>query len=160
MTASPSFTIDDSLWPLRIVRFVGVATARQFAQYLMEMDACLHRGERFVCILDISQGGAPTQEQRQLQASWLKERDPLLRQFELGVAFIVTSPLVRLALSAIFYFKPMPVPYLVTTQMSAALEWAAQRFTEARLVQHAEFLRSHFGLPSRENPGKNASFPG
>ncbi|HYO72184.1 MAG TPA: STAS/SEC14 domain-containing protein [Archangium sp.] len=150
MSSSPSFTLDDTFWPLRFVRFVGVATPQQFEQYLAEMDACLRRGERFVCILDISRGGVPTPEQRQRQTSWLKENEQLLRQFELGVAFLVTSPLVRLALSTIFYFKPMPVPYLVTAQMPSALEWATLRFTEAGLHAHSERIRHHFGLPSRE----------
>jgi hypothetical protein len=137
---------------------VGVATPLQFEHYLAEMEACLRRGERFVCVLDISEGGAPTQAQRQQQASWLKAQEPLMRQFELGVAFIVTSPLIRLALSTIFYFKPMPVPYLVTSQSRLAAEWAAQRFMEAGLVHEAEGTRRHFGLPFREGAGKGASW--
>jgi len=51
-------------------------------------------------------------------------------------------------LSTIFYFKPMPVPYVVSAQLSSALEWAAQRFAEAGLAPQAERLRHHFGLPS------------
>jgi hypothetical protein len=146
MVPPSSVHIDDSLWPLRFVRFVGVATPQQFEDYLAEMDACLRRGEKFVCVLDIRQGGSPTQAQRQRQASWLKENDARMRQHELGVAFLVTSPIIRLALSAIFYFKPMPVPYVVTDQLSSAMEWAAQRFTDAGLAHQAERIRRHFGL--------------
>ena len=156
MTPVPSVSIDDSLWPLRLVRFVGVATPQQFEHYLGEMDACLRRGERFVCVLDISQGGAPTQEQRQRQANWLKESEPLMRQVELGVAFVVTSPVIRLALSTIFYFKPMPIPYRVTDRLVSAAEWAAQRFVEAGLVHDAERTRCHFGLPNGQ-PHKKVS---
>ncbi len=157
MFSASSVHIDDSLWPLRLVRFMGVATPQQFEHYLAEMDACLRRGEKFVCVLDLRQGGAPTQSQRQRQASWLKENDALLSQYELGVAFLVTSPIIRLALSAIFYFKAMPVPYVVTDQQPSAMQWAAQRFTEAGLAHHAERTLRHFGLASRETPDTNLS---
>lgn len=157
MTAAPFVTIDDSLWPIRIVRFVGVATLAQFEHYLAEMEACLRRGEKFVCVLDLTQGGAPTVEHRQRQVEWIHRNEPLMCQVELGVAFLVASPVMRLALSIIFYFKPMPIPYLVTTQSSQAIEWAAQRLADAGLAQDAERIRQHVGLPSRKGSDDNAS---
>ncbi|HLM44502.1 MAG TPA: hypothetical protein VK458_11580, partial [Myxococcaceae bacterium] len=116
MPSASSISIDDSLWPLRVVRFVGVSTLQQLEHYLADTSIRLRRGERFVSILDVTQGGVPTPELRQRQTLWLQENELLMRELHLGVAFVITSPLIRLALSAIFYFKPMPVPYVVTSR--------------------------------------------
>jgi hypothetical protein len=145
MHTAPSVSIDDSLWPLRVVRFVGPTTLEQFDQYLQGASACLRRGEKFISILDLTRG-VPTPEMRQRQAAWIQENDDLLRELHLGVAFVVTSHLMRLALSAIFYFKSMPIPYVVTAQVSEAALWAISRLEEEGLVQEAERLRHHFGL--------------
>ncbi len=146
MPTASSISIDDSLWPLRVVRFVGVATPEQFDHFLEEAAEGLRQGERLVSILDITRGGVPTPELRQRQTEWLREYDALLREFQLGVAFVITSPLIRLALSAIFYFRPMPVPYVVTAQMSDAVLWAISHFEKQGLVREAERLRRNFGL--------------
>jgi hypothetical protein len=148
MPSAPSVSIDDSLWPLRMVKFVGVATPRQFEQYLEATADGLRRGEPFVSIFDLTHGGVATPEHRQRQATWLQEYSPLLRELSLGVAFVVTSPLIRLSLSAIFYFQPMPTPYVVTARFSEATLWAISRLQERGLVFEAERLRHHFGLVS------------
>ena len=150
MPSAPSVSIDDSLWPLRLVRFVGVATPQQFEQYLVDSAAALRRGERFVSIFDLTHGGVATPEHRQRQATWLQEYSSLLRELSLGVAFVVTSPLIRLSLSAIFYFQPLPTPYVVTSRFSEAALWAISCLQERGLALEAERLRHHFGLVSEQ----------
>ncbi|HEX8437607.1 hypothetical protein [Archangium sp.] len=145
MPTASSIRIDDSLWPLRVVRFVGATTPEQFDHYLEGAAACLRRGEKFISILDLTRG-VPTPELRQRQAEWIQKHDALLRECQLGVAFVIISPLMRLALSAIFYFKAMPVPYVVTAQLSEAALWAISRLEAEGLVREAERLRHHFGL--------------
>jgi hypothetical protein len=127
---------------------VGTVTSQQFEAYLANSVERLRQGNKFVAILDITEGGAPNTEQRQRQAAWFREHETLLREVHLGVAFIVTSPVIRLALSAIFYFKPMPNPYFVTSQPSEATRWAIPRLREAGLTLEAERLRLHFGFTS------------
>jgi len=150
MPSASSISIDDSLWPLRVVRFVGVSTLQQLEHYLADTSIRLRRGERFVSILDVTQGGVPTPELRQRQTLWLQENELLMRELHLGVAFVITSPLIRLALSAIFYFKPMPVPYVVTSRFSEAALWSISRLQTQGLTLEAERLRHHFGLVSEE----------
>jgi hypothetical protein len=148
MPTDSSVIIDDSLWPLRMVRFVGVATPEQFERYLEGAAEGLRRREKFVSILDLTRGGVPTPEMRDRQAAWLQAHDALLREYQLGVAFVVTSPLIRLALSAIFYFKSLSVPYVVTARLSEAALWAISRLEQEGRLQEAERIRHHFGLPA------------
>ncbi|HSP78232.1 MAG TPA: hypothetical protein VLQ93_06865 [Myxococcaceae bacterium] len=148
MLPRSSISTDESLWPLRLVRFEGTATSRQFRSYLDESSASLGRGQEHAVIVDLSRGGPLPFDQRQAQAAWLRENEQRLRELSLGVAFIITSPLVRLAMSASFYWKAMPVPYIITPHLTEAAGWVVQRFEEAGMFPAAERVRRHFQLSS------------
>jgi hypothetical protein len=149
MLPDASITFDDSRWPLRLVRFVGTPTPRQYEHYLEEVTARLRRRERYLSINDLSRGGLPTPEQRQRQILWMQEHEELMREVLLGVAFIVTTPPVRLSVSTILHFKPLPVPYLIASQEVEAVTWASARIEEQGLRLAAERLRSQYGLLER-----------
>lgn len=149
-------SIDDSRWPLRVVRFVGTATPRQYEQYLEETTACLRRRERYISITDLSRGGIPTPEQRQRQVLWMHEHEALVRDVLLGVAFVVTSPALRLAVSTVMHLKPMPVPYFIAAWELDAAAWAIAHLEEQGMRPHAERLRGQYGLPTRMYSGGTA----
>ncbi len=152
MLPSSSISTDESLWPLRIVRFEGAVTAKQFQSYLDESSASLRRGEKHATIIDLSVSGPLLFEQRQAQAMWIRENEQLIRELTLGVAFVITSPVVRLAMSASFYWKAMPVPYLITPHLQSAAEWVLHRFEEAGMFPAAERIRHHFQLDDARPP--------
>ncbi|MCY1074843.1 hypothetical protein [Archangium lansingense] len=149
MLADSSVTFDDSRWPLRFVRFVGTPTPWQYEHYLREATASLQRRERHLSITDLTQATLPTPELRQRQILWMQEHEGLIREVVLGAAFVVTTPLLRLSLSAVLHFKPLPVPYLITAQEVEAVGWASARIEEQGLRLVAERLRSQYGLPTR-----------
>jgi hypothetical protein len=146
-----TLSIDESLWPLRVARFEGIISSQQFEDYLEKSSACLHRGQQYVSIMDFTHGGPPPFDQRQRQAAWIREHEQLLRQWSLGVAFVITSPIVRLAVSASLYWQPLPVPYLLTPRMSEATNWAIQRLEEAKLFPAAERIRHHLQTDAARN---------
>jgi hypothetical protein len=149
MLPDTSVTFDDSRWPLRIVRFVGTPTPRQYEHYLERVTASLRRRERYLSVIDLTRGGLPTPEQRQRQILWMQEHEGLIREVLLGTAFIVTSPIIRLSLSAVLHFKPLPVPYVITAKEVEAVGWASACIEEQGLRLAAERLRSQYGLPTR-----------
>ena len=128
-----SITFDDSRWPLRLVRFVGTPTPRQYENYLETLTSSLRRRERYLSITDLTRGGLPTPEQRQRQVLWMQEHEGLLREVLLGMAFIITSPIMRLSVSTVMHFKPLPVPYFITDQEREAVDWAGARIEEQGL---------------------------
>ena len=149
MLPDSSVTIDDSRWPLRLVRFVGTPTPRQYAHYLETVTASLRRRERYLSVTDLTRGGLPTPEQRQQQVQWMQENEGLIREVLLGMAFVITSPIIRLSVSTVMHFKPLPVPYFITAQEREAVGWASARIEEQGLRLAAERLRSQYGLPHR-----------
>jgi len=145
MRPGASFSFDDSLWSLMVVRLSGEPSSQEFERYLARATQYLQRHDRHVCIFDVSKLHLLSTEQRQRQAEWLKTHEMLMRQTLLGIAYVVTSATVRLTLGVIFHFKPPPVPFTLVPHMEAAGTWAAQRLEEARFAVPAALVRSQFG---------------
>jgi hypothetical protein len=154
MHPGASFSFDDSLWPLMVVRLTGELPPREFERYLSRATQYLQRQDRHVCIFDVSELRLFSTEQRQRQVEWLKAHEVLMRQKLLGVAYVVTSATVRLTMSVIFHFKPPPVPYTLVPNLGDAGAWAAMRLDEARFSTPAALVRSQFapGLAARSVP--------
>ncbi len=149
MLPDSSVTFDDSRWPLRIVRFVGTLTPRQYEHYLETTTASLRRGDRYLSVTDLTRAGLPTPEQRQRQILWMQQHESRIREVLLGMAFVITSPIIRLAVSTVMHFRPLPVPYIITAQEVEAVGWASARIEEQGLRLDAERLRTQYGIPPR-----------
>lgn len=141
-------TFDDSLWPLLVSRFRGAVSDAAFENYLAEGEAYLMRGDLYVNILDMGRLHLPTAAQRQRQLEWLRGKEQLMRERVIGCAFIVTSPLIRLALSAIFHTVPLPTPYVAVQDMPRALHWASQRLEAHGLFEEARRVRGQLAASS------------
>jgi hypothetical protein len=135
--------VDDSHWPLLVIRHTGVPRPEDIEAYLTRLDTLLHRPERRVVLMDVRQGGLAMPELRQRQVQWLADNEPLLRGKMLGTAYIVTSPFIRLAVSLALHLKPPPGHYLVTPSPQEAVLWAAERFEEAGLLAEASRARQY-----------------
>lgn len=140
-----TFSFDDSLWPLLVMRLTGEPSTLAFEDYLARSTQYLQRQERHVCVFDVSALQLLSSEQRQQQVAWLKANEALMRRTLLGVTYVVTSPVVRLTLGVIFHFKPPPVPYAIHTHLDEAGAWAAMRLDEAGLRTCAERVRRQYG---------------
>lgn len=148
--------LDDSRWPLQVVKFVGGVTLRQHEQIMAEMTASLRRRERHISLIDLSQGAIPTAEQRQRYAAWIQENEALMREVLLGMAIVVTSPAMRLTVSTVFHLRPLPVPYFIASWELDAAAWSIALLEDQGLRPQAERLRSQYGLPTRMFAGGSA----
>ncbi|HEX8825565.1 MAG TPA: hypothetical protein VF794_36990 [Archangium sp.] len=144
MHPSGSFSFDDSTWPLLVVRLTGEPSLKTFEEFLSRSTQYLQRQERHVCIFDVSELHLLSTEQRQRQVEWLKTNEVLMRQALLGIAYVITSPIVRLTMGVIFHFKSPPAPYTIVSHPSEAGTWAAMRLEEARLRAPAEHVRREY----------------
>ena len=149
MKESAPISLDDSLGPLVIVRFVGTPPLRDFEAYLEKSLEILRRGQPHLLLVDVDRSredGTPPLEHRQLLANWLARHEERIRQTVLGVAYATDSALVRLALSLLFHLKAPASPYVVAPNLELGAAWAACRLSEAGLYADAEHIRLHFGL--------------
>ncbi len=143
-------TLDDSSWPLLSVRMSGNVSDGQYARFLEQMDSYLDRGERFVCLMDMSDSSILTVAQRYLHAEWIHRNEARLRNLLLGLSSIMTSAHMRLSSSLLTYLKPLPVPSATVPDMDAALRYVTGRLEGEGFGASAERLRYRFGLRIRQ----------
>jgi hypothetical protein len=137
------FTLDDSLWPLLIIRLSGTSSDLEYEKFLERLSGFLHRREPYFSIVDTSQSGLPNSAQRQRQVEFGRVHDELERTWGRATAFIVTSPFVRVAMSLYFHVRPLQVPHVIVDDMDVALAWIASRMESTGYKAEAERVREH-----------------
>ena len=119
---------------LTIVTFHGAATDAEYAEYLHEMSAIIernkHRYQRLAVINDASRWMKSSAVQRKQQADWMLKHDAEMRFKTAGVAFVITSALVRGGLNAVLWLAPLPCPHKIVGTMEEAQAWAKQALAE------------------------------
>jgi len=146
MSSVAPVTMDDSLWPLVVARYVGTPTLAQFEEGLEKRAAFLRRDEPHLILVDAIRGDMLPAEHRQRQVEWMVQYEELIRQKLLGTAYVTDSALIRLTLSTIFYFKSPAYPYVIAPSLERGVEWLARKMDEAGLHEAATHSRNHFGL--------------
>jgi hypothetical protein len=157
MNRTAPFTFDDSQWPLLGVRLIGEPSRQEFEAYLDRSTQYLQRGERHLCIFDMSALRLLSTEQRQRHVEWLEANAALMRKTLLGLACVITSPTVVLTMSVIFHVRPPPVPYTILSRLDAAGAWAARRLEEAGLRDPAERVRRLFSVGTLVAPASGCA---
>jgi hypothetical protein len=122
--------VDESQWPL--VRFTSRGTADEgnFDTYLRSYDRVLAHGQRYVAIFDASEAKPLEVGQMKAQAAWIRANAQRLIELNLGIAFVIPSPMIRGVLKAVLWLQPLPQPYTVVGSYDDAYRWVE---TKARL---------------------------
>lgn len=128
----PSITLDESRWPLVIVRIVGTPTDDELDAFLAESTVRLQRKEIQVSIIDVSRADRAPATQRRKQADWMRDHENLLRRRSAGMAYVITNPMVRGVLTAIMWLQPLPVEHTVVSTLEEAERWALAQLEKHR----------------------------
>lgn len=138
--------VDDSLWPLLVSRYSGAVSDEHFDAHLRRCTAYLQRGEFYVSVLDMGKLRLPTSDQRKRQTEWMKANGRALGEQLLGSAFVITSPIIRLGLSTLFYLVPPTSPYVVVPDLDAGVRWGLQRLEAGGRAEEAHRIRERLGF--------------
>src|SRR5215471_11476687 len=103
--------VDERLWPLVIFRFRFRPSMEELEAYLARQDAMLARREPMVSLVLAEEAKLWETAVLRRQADWIKHNQDQLRQYSLGAALVLQSPIVRGMLKAILWIQPMPQPY-------------------------------------------------
>lgn len=114
--------IDESEWPLVVVRWVGYIDDATLTHVLSRMDAWLERGRRFGLLIDSrgAQGFSP--EQRTRLISHMKARAARTSEY-LVQAIVMDSRLQRTLFQWINLLFPNPFPSKVFADPGQARAW-------------------------------------
>jgi hypothetical protein len=129
-----TYRFDDSRYPLVVVTFLGGLTDEAFDEYLRQMSGLLTRRSKNVTLLDARDAESPSAKQRQKQAEWLKANREALKEYSLGTAFVISSAMVRGALTAILWMTPMPAAHAVVGTFDEGERWAYDQLMKAGVV--------------------------
>ena len=123
MTAS--IEIDQTRPLLAVVRFASVPTDAEFQEYLRKYSELLDSQPRFAAVF-VTAPGLPMTAPRHArwQAEFMKERRRDMEQRIVGVAFSLSSPVMRGVLRGILMLQPMPCPHTVVTTEHEGVSWA------------------------------------
>ena len=143
MSASGHIEIDDSAWPVLLIRYPDDSAPGQYAEMLARRSRYFDRRERHVIVHDMSRSRVSnSHDNRRLQMEWLKREEARIREWSLGTAFIINSTPLRLILSVMLHLRPLPMPHLVVPQLQEARPWVETQLRQAGLpVPSLELLR-------------------
>jgi hypothetical protein len=147
------FTFDDSLWPLLIIHFSGSPTAAELETYLAKRLEYMQRNESHVLLYDTRNARLLSHAQSQRHVQWMKEHDALRSKTVMASVLVITSPVIRLAASAILHFWPVKMPYFICSNLPEGVRWAADWLQKAGHHVQANLVRQRYASHSGKPPG-------
>jgi hypothetical protein len=125
--------VDDRYWPIVVFRFAGELSLAELDDYLAKMELLLDRPGRSGGLVLHEKVRAWDSAMVRRQAAWMKANADRIREKSLGVALVVTSPLLRGLLRAILWIQPMPQAHRVFADIPSALAWLSERLASGGL---------------------------
>lgn len=116
--------------PLLRMKVVGPSTDHEVQERLDWLTRYLRERESGALLFDASDSRPLSAKQRKLRTDWLASHGGLVRAKCVGVAFVVTSPLVRGVFTAAFWVWPPPMPYVFVDGAAEGEVWLRARLHE------------------------------
>jgi len=124
--------VDDRYFPLVVNTLPERIRAEHLPAFFAKSEAILRRGEAYVTISDTTLcRELPNAVVRRELADWSKEFEPLMKRHTVGSAIVITSPLVRGGLTALFWLAPPPYPQQVVATLPEAIDVVSRYYTAA-----------------------------
>ncbi len=122
--------VDDRYFPLVVNTIPERIQAEHLPAFFAKTEAILRRRQPYVTISDVTAcRELPNAMVRKALADWSKEFDPLMKQYSAGSAIVITSPLVRGGLTALFWLAPPPYPQQVVATLNEAVDVVSRYYT-------------------------------
>jgi len=118
---------DRRAMPLVMVTFPAhEVTDDDVRQFVEEQRALLHSGERYFSVTDASRAVALTARHRKTMGDWLGEAEELSKERVVGQAIVISNPIVRGALTAVFWIRKPAVPTKLFGDVGEAVAHAVE----------------------------------
>lgn len=145
MPPASGFDIDDSLWPLLIVRFIGAPSLEDLEEYLAKRLMYLERYQPHVIVYDARETRMFSNALIQRHVAWSKQHEALRRGTVKASAVVITSPLIRMAASTFLHFLPSKTPSRFCASVPEAVNWLADWLRKEGHTVQANQARQRFG---------------
>lgn len=148
-----SLTLTTEYWPILVTRLRDGATDADYARYFRDFpQAAFSSGERFASLVDASTlTEPPSAAQRKAIADWQKTEVTRGVVYNVGIAMVLTSRVVRGALTALHWLFPPPVQTVSVATFDEGYSWCVDALERdgvvlPSLVRDARFdVRANYG---------------
>lgn len=141
-------TIHTHAWPLFITVMPPSFDARDVEAYIVEVDALYQRRERFATLVDTTAvSSLPGATERRRLADWQNSTIDQIRRYNVFTATVLSSPIVRGALTAMNWIFPPPNEQVVV----ASFEEGFRRCVD-KLAADGHPVAPAFERMARETP--------
>jgi hypothetical protein len=126
---------DHNAWPLLYVRFPSIPLSDEGFEYFIERyTTTVERRIPFATILD-SRGltTAITANQRKRLTEWFDVTGDLAGEHHFGIAVLISNAIIRGALKAVTWVRPIPGPIKPFGSIADASTWVREIFAEQRI---------------------------
>ena len=115
--------VDASSAPFVRIAYIGDYTDAELEAYLSILKRIIRLPSRKVGLIDCSEATVATPSQRRRTAEFIGEHEALLRRDFLACAIVLDSALLRGAVTAVFWLRPLPLPTEITGTVALAAAW-------------------------------------
>jgi hypothetical protein len=128
---------DESRWPLVVVHFPESFSHEDWMAQVRNLGASVDRAVRervrYAIIVDAARVGSPPSAlQRKAASDFNRDRYDDLKKHLVGWASVITSPILRGAITAMTWLQPTPFPQRVFGTIEAAEEWAQGQIAQSK----------------------------
>jgi hypothetical protein len=155
MNRSGKYTLRLDLAPLIVMTVHDNLSIDDINGLFASWQEILARKQRFAAIADVRAAhGMPSAKERAHIADWTKRIEPMSIQYSLGTANVVSSSLVRGAMTAIDWLHKPKVPQMHFSNMVEACAWCIDRLREGGLTPSPGITAYQAGLLHEGAPRK------
>ena len=131
-----SIRFEDTRWPLAVITFEGEPSDADFDGYLATLARYIGRADRerirYGCVLDATTVTGLSASQRKRMGDWMRTHAVETERACAGIAFVISSGVVRGLLTAIFWLAPMPTAHTVVATRAEAERWVLGRVSDSQ----------------------------
>ncbi len=117
---------DDSRWPVVLDTSLGQLADEDLQRYNAARAERLARAERHVQVVDGRGGVRMTSRHRKMIDDFDEQNRDAQQRYLAGVAMVMTSPLLRGLLTAIYRLRPSVCPRRACRSLDEATSWAGR----------------------------------
>ncbi|MET0342122.1 MAG: hypothetical protein ABW252_14050 [Polyangiales bacterium] len=105
------------------IAYIGDYSDAELETYLSTLQRIIRFPGRKVGLIDCCDATVATPSQRRRMADFITANEAILRRDFLACAIVLNNALLRGAVTAVFWLKPLPLPTEITGSVKEALAW-------------------------------------
>jgi hypothetical protein len=123
----PHLKIDTSRFPLVVCEFDGSFSEEQAVQFCDELRTVLEQRKRIIMVTDLRTAKMTSLKARGIMREFTKESMHLSNAYTAASAIIITAPIIRMTVSAMFHLTRPKYPVKVFKHIEEGTAWVREQ---------------------------------